>query len=988
MSGVGGRRVSEGGTGSGDGSGPTADGSQYDFFVSYIDADKKWAEWIAWQLNQVLVEGHAARVFVEAWDIVPGMHAVASRHDALIRSSRVVPVLSEGYLRRSEAIAEWATKWHGNPAGGRIVPVRVKACRPDGLLGSISYIDLVGLNAKTAAERLISRITDALSGRAKPLRPPSWPGLAAERPAISAWRSFPGPPVLVGEPPAVPPNWFQDRISEVEDLERHLELPSTGLVTVEGREGIGKTAMIHQLRDRIQRRKSLPAVYGLVYASAQGFFPVTADRVVASLVEALPAHEVARINELVRGPLLTIEKLVNVLDALMPRQVILVIDAVEYLLDGAGDLADVDLRRIVDYLARDRRRSVRVLLVGQRTAHAVLSRHADAYSRDLNYGLPEPEAFNLLRAMDVDHRFNWDAVSQHDRDRLHRRLKGVPRALEFAYTILAGGRSVSWLLDYLGSADPAEGVVEHLLDWVFSGLPREQQCVLCALAVYGVPVEADAVDHLLGEHRLDDSRPILEQLHRLRLARSDGAFSIPSSEGDHLLRKLAREGGSGQSLLPLGRHAALLRAATYFEGRPADQPKRLDDLTRQLHEIRLLLRAGALEKAFERLAIIEDRILLGWGSSAVVTPLLQAFLRADEITRDLRVDVLSMLGRVLTQQEEYVAATAQLNRALTLARWGDNRRVVLRQQLAATCMLDEDLGPAGRHAWTALRGALLRLNTRETMWALSNVAMHAALGGEFAKAARYSRLIRILFRGRRGVADRTMLPILLLNEAWVDGQLGRTEQARKRLDDAQEAARRIEDYRLQGRCLRGQAELALDDGRLPHAVELAEEAARIGGRYGYRPLVRDAVELLAKVCLCQGNLAAAERAAAIASRSRSTVFGYGLTGLVAYRQGRDDDARTAFRAGCKLAQQRERTNRDNYQLLDSHGLVMAGLSLLDGPPGLTAVLRTYAQARQITRARGAVHRVDLLLKQFAPRADPDRLEEIRVAAAGDRRDSA
>src|SRR5216684_301367 len=42
-------------------------GGGWDFFVSYAQPDRAWAEWIAWQLE----EG-GYRVLIQAWDMVPG----------------------------------------------------------------------------------------------------------------------------------------------------------------------------------------------------------------------------------------------------------------------------------------------------------------------------------------------------------------------------------------------------------------------------------------------------------------------------------------------------------------------------------------------------------------------------------------------------------------------------------------------------------------------------------------------------------------------------------------------------------------------------------------------------------------------------------------------------------------------------------------------------------------------------------------------------
>ncbi|MCK9928953.1 toll/interleukin-1 receptor domain-containing protein [Frankia sp. Mgl5] len=39
----------------------------WDFFIFYTAADRRWAEWVAWQL-----EDAGPRVLIQAWDFVPG----------------------------------------------------------------------------------------------------------------------------------------------------------------------------------------------------------------------------------------------------------------------------------------------------------------------------------------------------------------------------------------------------------------------------------------------------------------------------------------------------------------------------------------------------------------------------------------------------------------------------------------------------------------------------------------------------------------------------------------------------------------------------------------------------------------------------------------------------------------------------------------------------------------------------------------------------
>ena len=74
-----------------------------DYFVSYTSADRAWAEWIAW-----ILEEEGASVIVQAWDFTPGKNFVLEMHRAAERATRTVAVLSPDYIRSSFAAPEWA----------------------------------------------------------------------------------------------------------------------------------------------------------------------------------------------------------------------------------------------------------------------------------------------------------------------------------------------------------------------------------------------------------------------------------------------------------------------------------------------------------------------------------------------------------------------------------------------------------------------------------------------------------------------------------------------------------------------------------------------------------------------------------------------------------------------------------------------------------------------------------------------------------------
>src|SRR5215472_19185386 len=79
---------------------------EWDFFVSYTQADRAWAEWIAWQLEE---DGY--RVLIQAWDMVPGSDWTQRVHEGVRQAGRTVAVLSAAYAESVYATAEWQAAW-------------------------------------------------------------------------------------------------------------------------------------------------------------------------------------------------------------------------------------------------------------------------------------------------------------------------------------------------------------------------------------------------------------------------------------------------------------------------------------------------------------------------------------------------------------------------------------------------------------------------------------------------------------------------------------------------------------------------------------------------------------------------------------------------------------------------------------------------------------------------------------------------------------
>ncbi len=136
-----------------------------DLFVSYSPADERWATWIAWQL-----ETAGYRTMLQAWDFVPGTNFVEFMDRGLSKATAVVAVLSRHYANSTYGRLEWQATLRADPGNvaSRLIPVRVEECPLEGLLATITYIDLVGVtDPHQAREQLLSRVEHAITGRAK-----------------------------------------------------------------------------------------------------------------------------------------------------------------------------------------------------------------------------------------------------------------------------------------------------------------------------------------------------------------------------------------------------------------------------------------------------------------------------------------------------------------------------------------------------------------------------------------------------------------------------------------------------------------------------------------------------------------------------------------------------------------------------------------------------------------------------------------------------
>ncbi|WP_163553621.1 toll/interleukin-1 receptor domain-containing protein [Candidatus Frankia alpina] len=170
------------------------DASDLDFFISYTDSDRAWAEWVAWQL-----EDAGYRVLVQAWDFIVGSHWPAGMQRGVAVARRTIALLSPAYLRSVYGQVEWLAAQAADPLGfaGKLIPIRVAECPREGLLGQIVSFDLFDLPEAEARARLAEQLAILRSGRAKPGAPPAFPSAMSGAAPRSEEPTYPGQAGLV-----------------------------------------------------------------------------------------------------------------------------------------------------------------------------------------------------------------------------------------------------------------------------------------------------------------------------------------------------------------------------------------------------------------------------------------------------------------------------------------------------------------------------------------------------------------------------------------------------------------------------------------------------------------------------------------------------------------------------------------------------------------------------------------------------------------------
>jgi hypothetical protein len=426
--------------------------SEKDFFISYNQEDRQWAEWIAW-----ILEEKNYSVVIQAWDFRPGGNFVLEMQKAVI-AHRIIAVLSENYINAEFTHPEWATAFSRDPKGekGILIPVRVKACPLPGLLAPIIYVDIVELGEEEAQEKLIK----SLNLRNKPPIKPLFPGLKRNFPAqtenpeyLRVIRSIED--ISSGNLDIITSE--DEEISCKSILTRYHNLPdrpckkligredvlqklldrisfdySERIITITGIGGVGKTSLVLEasyccLEEDLRERKVLNSGFDLiVFASAQ--------------TNILLPKGIIETKDLIR-PIRTLQDLCNDIADIFKRCGLKLIEPcnqsealqeflslgdykILIILDNLESLENEDTHQILEFFRNIRGNHIKIVIT---------TRYSDRYDLNLRE-LSDSASLEMIENLLIDKNFS---VTDEFKIKLQQLCGGIPLSIQYSIGVFA-----------------------------------------------------------------------------------------------------------------------------------------------------------------------------------------------------------------------------------------------------------------------------------------------------------------------------------------------------------------------------------------------------------------------------------------------------------------------------------------------------------------------------------------------------------------------
>jgi tetratricopeptide (TPR) repeat protein len=802
---------------------------------------------------------------------------------------------------------------------------------------------------------------------------------------------------FINPPPGVAPSYFQGRHIETKVIGDFLKDEALRLLTVVGRGGIGKTALVCRVLKALESGH-LPddggplAVDGIVYLSATGSRRLNVPNLFADLCKLLPDDTAKALDTFYKNPQATTEaKMRALLEAFPNGRTVVLLDNFEDQLDATTrNINDAELDEALRALLDLPQHGVKVI-VTTRVAPYDLALLQAARQRHLHLeeGLESPYAEKLLREMDTDGKFGLKTAPEDLLREARERTRGFPRALEALFAILSADRDIS-LQEILADAEKflPENVVEALVGEAFSRLDSVAQQVMQALAVYNRPVTGNAIDYLLQPYVPSvDSVPVLKRLVNMHFVRKEaGRYYLHTIDREYAFGRVPKGEASDRNNTETPKYtqfALLHRGAEYFKQARLPQAswKTIEDLEPQLAEFELRFAGQDYDTAANVLLDTDIDYIYSWGYYRLLIDLYERLQNKIADTQ-VRAKIVLSQGIGYNRIGQYQKAIHYFEEVLAFCRQVENR-------LGESHALDEL-----SFAYFMLAQPNLSIHhseqalaiTREIRDKLGECLLLGGLGVYYSILGQIAYAIDYLEQAlaiAREIENQHLESVWLGNLGRCSFYLGQKTRATEYHDQAMKIAYAIGHRAGEGWQLSNLAEMKIFDGKYDEAIQHALTSMNIGTEIG-RPAICSRSNLfLALAYLYSEDLNSAREAAFIASQYEEPQdfhFALALIGVITLRQEDITSAQKAFKESIAKADAILELNNQNYfDAWDAKGLAYSGLALCESSEHIPKAIEAYRTARTLCKDVGRVLR---LFDALAVADEKGILAEVRKAAAG------
>jgi len=868
-------------------------------------------------------------------------------------------------------------------------------------------------NPKAAAVQTQANIEAGLERERKPIMPTV--GIQSSK--------------FINPPPGIAPNYFQDRTIETKQVFDFLKDDSQRLMTIVGRGGVGKTAMICRLLKYLENaavpedvKKVFPETQpinlgGIVYLSESGSHRVNFANIFYDLCKLLPKEIAQELDAIYKNPQGSTEsKAHKLLEKFTNERVVLLLDNFEPVVDSEiFEIKDAELNEALIAFLNGPHTSVNIIITTRIAPKKLnLLQRGRQRSLDLDDGLESPYAENILREMDSDGRLGLKSAPAESLNRCRLKTRGFPRALEALFAILASDRYTT--LEELLAMPLPENVVEALVGEAFNRLDTNAQKVMQALAVYNRPVTSAAVDYLLAPHiSAMDSAPILQRLANMHFARKESgrfylhpvdrefAFGlIPVEDLTAKTAKLAKEdlnflfeslrSSRASRFNAFTQHDLTSRAADYFAQarKPRTEWKKLEDLSAQLAEFDLRCAAGDYDTAASVLTDIDGEYLYLWAHYRLM---IQLHERLQGKIKDSTLSMFSLnsLGSANAYIGKVLIAIQYQEQALKLARekkdrWNEG------VYLGNLGNRYSELGYQNQAIEYYEQALIIARDTRDRRGEgsrLNNIGSAYKNLGNLRKAIEYQEgALRIAqeIGDQRGESSR------LSNLGNRYTELGDFEKAMDYYDKSLLISRNTGDRMGESVTLQNIGDIFINRNEYQKAEANYLRAIQIADEISL-PLEQNyARSMLAETYLLQNDLTNARATIEAALQYDVPQYNHDVStlhGIVALRQGDKVTARGAFLRAIGQAEEILSKTAEYYSALDAKGLAKCGLMVtgnwrLDGEKDTlhAEAVEIFKKARKIAPHAGVVKSVLRLFDELVKCDKEGILGDVRKAAEG------